>query len=122
MHKSETLDKILLLTIVLAVAGCSGINSTTNDAKAIAVEPAPNAGFIENPERQVKRIDLPFQKVWIKTGFDMGAYHELVLAPVNTQYMMKMHWLHKTSSAHWIANRKPDELVTDPTPYTLRPF
>ncbi len=108
MAKPQTLDKIFLLTVALATAGCSGVRSVSNDTKAIAVEPAPNAGFIENPERQVKRIDLPFQKVWIKTGFDMGAYHELVVAPVNTQYMMEMDWLHKTSSANWIGSVKKD--------------
>jgi hypothetical protein len=76
--------------------------------KALAVEPAPNAGFIEHPEQQTKRADLPFQKVWIKPGSDMNAYRELIVAPVNTQYMLKMDWLHGMSSANWIGNVQKD--------------
>lgn len=98
----------LLLAVALAVAGCSGIRSTSNDAKAVAVEPAPNAGFIQHPERQGQRADLPFQKVWIKPGFDKSGYRELVVAPVNTQYMLKMDWLHKMTSASLIEDVKKD--------------
>lgn len=108
MPNYKTLHRILIVAMALAAAGCSAINSTSNDAKAMAVEPAPNAGFVQNPERQVKRADLPFQKVWIKSGFDKSAYRELVVAPVNTQYMMEMDWLHKTSSANWLSDVKKD--------------
>ncbi|MGZ8918590.1 MAG: hypothetical protein ACXW0T_10235 [Methylobacter sp.] len=64
------------------LSGCASVQSGSNDMKALAVEPAPNAGFIEYPEQQAERADLPFQKVWIKPGFDMNAYRELVVAPV----------------------------------------
>jgi len=105
---NTTLRSFLLAFLASAAVGCSAINSTTNDAKAVAVEAAPNAGFVENPDRQVKHTDLPFQKVWIKPGFDKSGYQELVVAPVNTQYMMKMDWLHHASSASWIGNVKKD--------------
>ncbi len=98
----------LIASLALAAGGCSGVRSSASDAKAVAVAPAPDAGFIENPERQTKRVDLPFQKVWIKPGFDKRAYKELIVAPVNTQYMMKMDWLHKMSSANWAGNVKKD--------------
>ncbi|MGH8607358.1 MAG: hypothetical protein ACREX9_08060 [Gammaproteobacteria bacterium] len=70
------------------------MQSGTNDIKAGVVEPAPDAGFIEHPERQTKRGDLPFQKVWEKPGKDWNQYQELIVSPVNTQYMHKMNWLH----------------------------
>ena len=99
---------ILVIALTLAVAGCSGVRSVSNDTKDIVVRPAPAAGFIENPERQVNRADLPFQQVWIKPGFDMSAYPELIVAPVNTQYMQRMSWLHRVSSANWLRNVKSD--------------
>ncbi|MEW6037637.1 MAG: DUF3313 family protein [Pseudomonadota bacterium] len=70
--------------------------------------PAPDTGFIANPERQGRRADLPFQKVWIKPGFDKAPYKELVVAPVNTQYMLEMDWLHNMSSASWFGDVKSD--------------
>jgi hypothetical protein len=38
----------------------------------------------------------------------MGNYKDLVIAPVNTQYMLKMDWLHEMSSANWLGNVKKD--------------
>jgi hypothetical protein len=106
--KTKYAGLTLLLCIVGLFPGCAAVNSGSNDAKALAVEPAPDAGFIEQPERQVKRADLPFQKVWIKPGFDKSGYRELIVAPVNTQYMLKMDWLHDMSSAKWIGDVKKD--------------
>lgn len=94
--------------IGLLLPGCASVQSGGNEAKALVVDPAPDAGFIENPERQTKRSDLPFQKVWIKSGFDASGYKELVVAPVNTQYMMEMDWLHQLSSANLLGNIKKD--------------
>lgn len=97
-----------VLALAVSAAGCSSVRSTSNDAKVMAVEPAPNAGFIAHPERQAQRPDLPFQKVWIKPGFDKSGYRELVVAPVNTQYMLEMDWLHGMSSASWVSDVKSD--------------
>jgi len=98
----------LALTLHVALTGCSSVETGSNEVKAEVVEPAPDVGFIEHPERQVQRVDLPFQKVWIKPGFDKSGYRELVVAPVNTQYMMEMDWLHEASSASWIGDVKQD--------------
>ena len=98
----------LFCLLCLALAGCSSMRSGSNDVKAAVVEPAPDAGFIENPELQTKRDDLPFHKVWIKSDFDKIGYKALVVAPVNTQYVMDMDWLHKAGSASWVGNVKKD--------------
>jgi hypothetical protein len=90
------------------IAGCSTFQSGSNEMKSEVVEPAPDAGFIEHPERQGKRADLPFQKVWIKPGFKISAYRELVVAPVNTQYMEEMDWMHKLSAANMLGDVKKD--------------
>ncbi|MEC4748111.1 DUF3313 family protein [Methylomicrobium sp. Wu6] len=94
--------------IGLLFSGCASVQSGTNEMKALAVTPAPDAGFIENPQQQTKRADLPFQKVWIKSGFDPLDYKELVVAPVNTYYMQQMDWLHSLSTANLIGNVQKD--------------
>lgn len=88
--------------------GCSSVRTETNKLKSMVVEPAPDAGFIEHPEAQFKRADLPFQKVWVKPGFDASHYKELVVAPVNTQYMLEMDWLHQLSSASLLGGIQKD--------------
>lgn len=105
---SNIIRATFITALALATVGCSSIQSGSNEMKSLTVEPAPNAGFIEHPEFQTQRADLPFQKVWIKPGFDKSPYKELVVAPVNTQYMMEMDWLHKASSATWFNDVKKD--------------
>lgn len=97
-----------LLCIMAAFAGCASVQTESNVLKAEVVAPAPDAGFIGHPERQIKREDLPFQKVWIKLGFKASAYQELVVAPVNTQYMMEMDWMHQLRSANLLQDIKKD--------------
>ncbi|QSA97835.1 DUF3313 family protein [Methylococcus sp. EFPC2] len=113
MNKPYNFTGATVLTVsaalsLLGLAGCSGVRTTTNEAKAVAVQPAPDAGFIEHPERQTQRVDLPFQKVWIKSGFDKSPYRYLVVAPVNTQYMMEMDWLHSLGSANVVSDVQND--------------
>ncbi|MBL1265223.1 DUF3313 family protein [Methylomicrobium sp. RS1] len=101
--------RILPFCLVSAIlAGCSAAQSGSNGIKSVMVEPAPDAGFIEHPERQSKPADLPFQKVWIKPGSSLSAYQSLVVAPVNTYYMQEMDWLHKMSSVNVISDVKKD--------------
>lgn len=106
--KKHSADLALLLCVIGTLSGCSAVKSGSNDAKALMVQPAPDAGFIEQPYRQSKPTDLPFQKVWIKPGFDAGNYQQLVVTPVDTQYMLKMDWLHSMSSASWLGGVKKD--------------
>lgn len=101
----------LILSVLLMAAiasGCSTVRSGSNQVKAQAVEPAADAGFIQHPELQHKRADLPFQKVWIKPDFDKTQYRELIVAPVNTSYMQQMDWLHSISSANILGDVKKD--------------
>lgn len=98
----------LLLSAVLILSGCSTLQQTSNDIKDVAVAPAPNAGFIQNPEQDKKIAFLPFQRAWIKPGFDMSRYQQLYVAPVNTNYMLKMDWLHKLSSVNYLTTVKKD--------------
>jgi hypothetical protein len=106
--KPHSIKLALLVCVVGILSGCSSIQSVSNEAKALAVTPAPDAGFIAQPERQTQVSYLPFQKVWIDPNFNKSNYEELVVAPVNTQYMLKMDWLHDMSSASWMGNVQND--------------
>lgn len=106
--KQYSVHAALLLCAVTAFSGCSSIQSASNNVKSMAVEPAPDAGFIAQPERQTKIAYLPFQKVWIDPNFNKDKYTQIIVAPVNTQYMMKMDWLHDMSSASWVGNVQND--------------
>src|SRR5213596_2905441 len=52
-------------------------------------EAAKSTGFT-NTAAMDKDPSLPFQKSWIKPGFDKSRYTKLYVAPVNTAYMLKM--------------------------------
>jgi len=106
--KKSSVVLSLTLCVIGTLSGCSVLQSGSNEVKSIAVEPAPNAGFIEQPDRDKKIAYIPFQRAWIKPGFDKSHYKEIVVAPVNTQYMLKMDWLHDMSSASWIGDVKKD--------------
>ena len=108
LHMTQPLRNTVFVALTLILMGCSTVRTSTNEIKAVSVDPAPNAGFIEQPGQQTNRADLPFQKVWIKSGFDKSAYKELFIAPVDTQYMLKMDWMHKMSSASWMGDVKKD--------------
>lgn len=106
--KQHSIKVALLLCAIGLLLGCSSIQSASNDMKAAVVEPAPDAGFIANPERQTKVAYLPFQKVWIDPKFNKDKYKEIIISPVNTQYMFEMDWLHKASTANWFSDVKKD--------------
>ncbi|MEE9580303.1 MAG: hypothetical protein V3V74_03190, partial [Nitrosomonadaceae bacterium] len=108
-NPSKTVLIIFSAVSLLVFASCSSIRSGSNELKEEMVDPIPDTGFIKDSGGQkVKRADMPFQKVWIAPGFDNNAYQELLVAPVNTEYMLKMDWLHQVSSATWVSNVKED--------------
>jgi len=106
--KKSAMIIVPLCLISSLLSGCAPARTGSNEIKALAVTPAADAGFIENPGQQTERSDLPFQKVWIKPGFDARGYKELVVAPVNTQYMQQMDWLHQLSSANLLGSVQKD--------------
>jgi len=106
--KKQSANLALALCVTSALVGCSSIQSASNEIKSVAVQPAPDAGFIQNPERQTKVAYLPFQKVWVDPNFNKDNYQEIIIAPVNTQYMLQMDWLHDMSSAAWFGDVQKD--------------
>jgi hypothetical protein len=101
---------LLLTALILSgfLTGCATVTTASNDLKAVLVKPAPDAGFIKEPGRQTRRPDLPFQKAWLKPGLDLNKYREVYVAPVNTEHMLQMDWLHAISTANLLGNFKQD--------------
>ena len=60
--KKNSVVLALSLCVIGALSGCSTIQSGSNTAKAVWVNPAPDAGFIEQTDRQVNKADLPFHR------------------------------------------------------------
>jgi hypothetical protein len=54
--------------------------------------PAPDSGFLEEPERMSHVERLPFQRVWYDPEVEWGRYTEVMIAPVNTEHLMEMPW------------------------------
>jgi hypothetical protein len=70
----KTLLYRICLLAGLALAGC----------KAAEV---PNSAFIPNPELMSKDANVPFQRTYWNDKFEPRAYHEIFIAPVNTDYI-----------------------------------
>ena len=112
---SKTIGALFGCALTATLIGCSAINSAekdtqglSNDAKAAVIAPAPDTAFTPDAQREKKVAYLPFQRAWIKPSVDFKAYQYLVVAPVNTQYMLKMDWIHKLSSVNYVTNVKKD--------------
>lgn len=106
--KKQSANLALALCITSALVGCSSINSASNAVEDKLIKPAPDAGFIADPARQSKLDYLPFQKVWVDPKFNSDNYSEIVIAPVNTQYIQEMDWLSKMSAASWFSDVQKD--------------
>lgn len=54
--------------------------------------PAPDSGFLEDPERMTADERFPFQRVWYDPEAPWDGYTELIVAPVNVEHLMAMPW------------------------------
>jgi len=109
---SKTTSALFGCALAATLIGCSTLTdeaqTLSSDAKSTVIAPAPNTAFTPDAQRETKLAYLPFQKAWIKPGFDFKAFSYLVVAPVNTQYMLKMDWLNKLSSVNYLTSVKQD--------------
>lgn len=73
-NMTKTLVAKICLLAGLTLAGC----------KAGEVS---NSGFNPNPELMSKDANVPFQRTYWNNKFNPKAYHEIFIAPVNTDYI-----------------------------------
>lgn len=71
---TKTLVTNICLLAGLTLAGC----------KAAEV---PNSAFIPHPELMSKDANVPFQRTYWNDKYEPKAYHEIFIAPVNTDYI-----------------------------------
>jgi hypothetical protein len=76
----------LVLAAAMLVIGCRA-------------KEAPTSGFMENPELMKKSENSPFNRAYWDEKYDRKEFTELMIAPVNTQYVMAQNFWEKASAA-----------------------
>ncbi len=81
----------LLLCLVLGMAFFN---------KIFKARPAADAGFLPHAEWLTEQRDrFPFHKVWRKPGGDRNRFTELLVRPVNTQFLFEMPWIQQAGGS-----------------------
>jgi hypothetical protein len=60
---------------------------------------APTSGFIENPELMASNTSQPFQRAYWNREYDPKEFTAIMIAPVNTQYVMAQNFWENASTA-----------------------
>lgn len=89
---------------VLAAMVSVGFTGCTTATEQMKAKPSEGAGFVPMNEMS-KQADLPFNKVWIKTGTDWNQYKTIYIKDVDTQYLMQQTW--------WQKNFRKDDIQKD---------
>jgi hypothetical protein len=90
---------LLFCSIVSSVVltGCSSLKS----------DPAENSSFLKDSHKMTQQHKrFPFHKVWVKPDINHKQYSEIIIAPVNTDYLI-------TNSGWNSMNLKEDVLAKD---------
>lgn len=57
-------------------------------AAGCATDPAPPAGFVDDPAQMTERDGVPFQRAWVKPGTDWTRFQNLAIARVDTDHLL----------------------------------
>lgn len=61
--------------------------------------PAPDAGFITDPQDLAADSKLPFDDVWFREGTDLSSFKTVYIAPIDTTHLLKLDWWDKWNLA-----------------------
>ncbi len=64
---------------------------------ACAKAPAPDSGFLSDPEKMAAEERFPFDRIWYDGETDFQRYTEIMILPVNTEFLMEMPWWEEVS-------------------------
>ena len=68
------------------------------EEKLLAADPAPNAGFIEEPDRlYAQRDEAPFDRLWLSMERDWTQYPKLYVAVVDVSHVLEMDFWDKVN-------------------------
>jgi hypothetical protein len=93
MHSKTIMQMTLLWFLGVVMLGCKA-------------KPAPDSGFLDQPEKMAKQARFPFHRAYWDHKYDAGHYTELLVQPVNTRYMLEQDFWQK-------ANIRSDRLAED---------
>jgi len=82
----------LFLSVAVSISACSTLKA----------DEAPDAGYIEDSDRMEERRDrFPFHKVWLSdySQKHYDKFTEIMVAPVNTDYLLQNDWLEELTLA-----------------------
>ena len=65
------------------------------EEKVLAAEPAPNAGFIAQPEKLEPQKDQAFDRLWLSPDRDWASYPKLYVAVVDVHHVLEMSFWDK---------------------------
>jgi len=54
--------------------------------------PAPDAGFISDPQDLAPDSKMPFDGVWFAPGVDLASFNSVYIAPIDTSHLLKLDW------------------------------
>jgi hypothetical protein len=74
--------------LVALVLGCATVDETGR--KTLAKGPAPDGGFLANPERLAHAEVDPYHRVWYAPAFSFEPYDRISVRPVDTSYVREM--------------------------------
>jgi hypothetical protein len=93
-------NSYVLAAVLLTLSLAAGVGAL-NGCKA---KEAKSTGFT-TADMMDKDPNIPFHKVWRKPGTDWSKYHKVYVAPVNTEYMLKM--------TDWEKGERKDQIESD---------
>jgi len=99
---------VLSVVVLAFLAGCKA-------------EEAPTSGFIEDAQLMSANPSTPFNRTYWNKEYNARDYDELLVAPVNTQYVMAQNIWEKVN----LVNVKPEQLkrdIDDLAVYTRQSF
>jgi hypothetical protein len=82
---------------------------------------APSSGFIDNPDMMSKNETLPFQRTYWNKKYDPKSFTEIMIAPVNTDYVMAQSFWEKTNTLG-VSPEKVKSDVAELANYTRESF
>jgi hypothetical protein len=87
---SRIRQMILMLLGIAMLAGQWGCKA----------KPMENSGFLDNADLMVQNPNMPFQKFYWNKQHDPKAYSEIMVAPVDTRYILAQNIWEKASAAN----------------------
>src|SRR5262245_43705832 len=89
-----TILRTFALALALVAGACASLPHA--EAKVLASDPAPDAGFIEQPEDLEPLPDgAPFSRMWVSPDRDWAHYPKIYVAVVDVSHVLEMSWWDK---------------------------